>query len=819
MDRSPSVATISLLLDSEADWRLLADFLPQSGYRVQRLSPAELEHGDIGSLLIADERLAHGHAAALMAAKRALQPVTLPMLVTMTGALPGTAWLRAGFDDVLRLPMAKDDLVARIEAFLRLRWQSEDASRRSRQHFRDTFDLAPIGIVHATTDGTLGFVNRRFCEMIGLSESALVGAPLMRLLDPDDAAMIVPEIARILVLADGAIRRFDLRFRSPEGGVLWTSTTVALVAAGSGASRRLVCAIEDIGERKQMEQALRDSERLFKSTIDALPEHICVVDEDGRILTVNKAWTEFTLANGGRPAMWQEMNYLDVCASSAAASEDARRFAEGLRRVLTGERNEFSLEYPCDSPDEQRWFVGKVTRFMRNGVPRLVVCHQNVTERKQAERHLTYLAHYDGLTGLPNRTLFYERLNMTLLQAGRSEWLVAVLFIDLDHFKMVNDTLGHAAGDQLLKQSTARIAACLRNTDTLGRLGGDEFGVFLPDLASDRDAAVVAQKIMDELAQPFHVQGSEIFVTASIGIILYPADHADADGLVVSADTAMYRSKQQGRNGFQFFTASMNAQVLQRAKLENALRRALERNELSLDYQPQFDARSGRIKGVEALLRWAHSELGSVPPSTFIPIAEETGLIVPIGEWVLRTACAQNRAWQDAGCAPLVVAVNLSARQFRSNDMAATVARVLRETGLEPRLLELEITEGIAMENAERLVSTLQRLKQIGVRLAIDDFGTGYSNLGYLTRFPLDALKIDKSFVDVLGRNANEGMIAAAVVTLGHGLKLDVIAEGVETSEQYEALKALGCDMVQGFLLARPLAPEQVRALLTPRDA
>lgn len=432
MEQFTAPAAIGLFLENEADRRLLADFLKENSFQTKVVTACDLAKGtDVGSLLIIDEFSARGQINELLDLKRNAQPLYLPILITLIGAASATPWLRAGFDDVLRLPMAKDDLIARLEAFLRLRLHSEYASQQNYQRFRATFDLAPVGIVHASENGTLLFVNRRFCDMVGYAGCELAGSMIQKLMHQLDIDTLFSQTTAMLSEHIPTVRQFDLRLETKTMTTLWTSVTASLIRDAIGLRARFIFAVENISSRKQMEDALRESEELFKSTIDALPEHICVMDENGHILMVNRAWAEFTLANGGRAEMWQEMNYIDVCEASAAQSKDARHFTDGLRKVLTGECKEFSHEYPCDSPEEERWFIVKVTRFCRNGAPRLVVSHENVTERKQAEKRLTHLAHFDSLTSLPNRTLFYDRLSMTLLQAKRSEWIVAVLFVIL----------------------------------------------------------------------------------------------------------------------------------------------------------------------------------------------------------------------------------------------------------------------------------------------------------------------------------------------------------------------------------------------------
>lgn len=427
-----------------------------------------------------------------------------------------------------------------------------------------------------------------------------------------------------------------------------------------------------------------------------------------------------------------------------------------------------------------------------------------VIERKRAEERLQYLAHYDGLTGLPNRLLYFDRLDQALAWAHRNDQMVVVLLLDLDRFKVINDTLGHDVGDGLLQAVAERITACVREGDTVARLGGDEFVLLLTNMVRDRDVSRIAQKVLDSVEKPIVSEGRELFVTGSIGISRYPYDGKDAQALLKNADTAMYRAKEQGKNNFQMYSPDLDARAVERLGLESSLRHALEREEFLLHYQPRVNLRSGRMTGMEALLRWQHPELGLVSPDEFIPLLEETGLIVPVGEWVLRTACRQNKAWQQAGFPPLRVAVNLSVRQFKRG-LPNKVGRLLKETGLEPRWLALEITESILMEYRESAVALLNELNAMGIRLVIDDFGTGYSSLSYLKRFPIHSLKIDRSFVRDIPDDTGDMAIARSVIGMAHSLNMTVTAEGVETKEQIDFLHAQNCDRVQGHYFSRPL--------------
>jgi diguanylate cyclase (GGDEF)-like protein len=436
-------------------------------------------------------------------------------------------------------------------------------------------------------------------------------------------------------------------------------------------------------------------------------------------------------------------------------------------------------------------------------------------ERKRYQVQLEHQANYDALTGLPNRNLLHDRLRQAVY-AQRNPRHIAVVFMDLDHFKFVNDSLGHSTGDKLLKAMGERLRAVLREGDTVGRVGGDEFVLILNDQSNEEVIFRAMQRIAAKVSEPITIEGKELYVTCSAGISLYPQNGPDVDTLLKHADAAMYRAKEHGRNNFQFYTSEMNERVNERLSLESALRHALERREFLLHYQQKVDLRSGAIIGAEALVRWKHPEWALVRPVRFISLAEETGLIVPLGEWVLGEACRQTRAWLDQGLQPGVVSVNLSARQFRQEGLVRTVSRVLEETRLDPSQLEMELTESMVMHNVEAAIATLQGLKSLGVALSMDDFGTGYSSLSYLKQLPVDTLKIDRSFVRDIGagEDPDEGVIAQAIISLGHSLRLKVIAEGVETDAQVRFLKRHGCDEVQGFLYGEPVAPDEYAQLL-----
>jgi diguanylate cyclase (GGDEF)-like protein/PAS domain S-box-containing protein len=435
-------------------------------------------------------------------------------------------------------------------------------------------------------------------------------------------------------------------------------------------------------------------------------------------------------------------------------------------------------------------------------------------ERKQSEDRINYMAHHDPLTGLPNRSLLDDRVEQAMLYAQRYDRQLTIMFIDLDNFKLINDSLGHNAGDELLKTVAQRMVDCTRGTDTVLRLGGDEFVIVLLDQAGSASAvSSPLHKLHEAIAQPMMLAGKEVQITCSVGLATYPEDGTDSDTLLMHADAAMYRAKELGRNNYQFYTADMNRQVHEKLVLQEGLRNAITRNELFLKYQPQVDLRSGRIIGMEALIRWQHPELGVVSPVTFIPVAEESSLIVSIGDWVLNAACRQNKAWQDAGMPPIVVSVNVSARQFREGGLISRVAHALEESGLQPQHLALELTESLIMQDLQQALETMDKLKTMGVSLSIDDFGTGYSSLSALKKFPIARLKLDRSFVSDLPHDHDDKAIAMAVISLGHQLNLRVVAEGIETEEQLVFLRDKGCDEMQGDYFSEPVLPEEIVAL------
>jgi len=559
------------------------------------------------------------------------------------------------------------------------------------------------------------------------------------------------------------------------------------------------------------EQGLRASEERFRALVQHAADVILVLEPDG---TVRHASPAVQTVLGYEPE--RMVGTRGWALAHEGDAQSAQVFHAELLEQRGGSR---SIELRWQHRDGSwRWLEVKGTNLLHQpGVRGIVLNARDISRHKSLEAQLVQRALHDQLTGLPNRMLFMDRLEQGLERSARRGKFAAVLFLDLDRFKLVNDNLGHDHGDQLLVQVADRLRSCLRRVDTIARIGGDEFTVLLEEVGSAGDAALVAERIIEAFRGSFRIENQEIFVGASIGIALGGRDQGTtAQGLLRNADIAMYRAKANGRACFEVFKSSMRETVKGRLKMETELRRALDRGELRLHYQPQVDLRTARIVGLEALVRWEHPERGLVPPGSFIPIAEETGLILPIGRWVLETACRQASIWRaDAEIGlDLVMAVNLSPRQFRHPRLVQDVGQVLAESGLDASGLEVEITEGTAMGDADATVKTLEHLKSIGIRLAIDDFGTGYSSLGYLKRFPIDVLKVDRSFVAGLPQNRGDAAIVRAVVGLSRALGLKAVAEGVETPEQLTELRGLGCDQGQGYLFGRPSATEVADVML-----
>ncbi len=606
----------------------------------------------------------------------------------------------------------------------------------------------------------------------------------------------------------GETWRGELINRHAKGTLYREEMTITPVLADGAEITHFVAIKQDVSENFATHKALRDSEERYQEMFENMSNSVAVFQfsEEEKIFHC-KAFNRAAEQMENVPRSQVLGQPLDRFFSNRESLEILKIFFHVFR---TGEASHFPASY-YHTPYVSGWREGFIYKLSNHEV---VAIYEDVSEKRALLHQLSHQAHHDALTGLPNRILFKDRAHQAIAQAHRHQTRVAVLFLDLDRFKLINDTLGHTAGDQLLRATGERLVACLREGDTVSRQGGDEFLILLPGMRSEDQVAQVAQKLMNVFQEPFHLHEKEIYITVSLGIALYPTDGEDIENLIKYADTAMYHAKEEGRNRFQFYTLAFNQAFSERLGLQNDLRRALVCEEFVLYYQPQYRISDHQMCGMEALVRWQHPVRGLLLPGEFISIAEESGLILPLGEWVLRSACLQNKRWQEMGYPPVRVAVNLSARQFRQANLVSQIAQILTETGLDPQWLELEITESISMENSSLTLTILQELKEMGIHLSLDDFGTGFSSLSYLSRFPLDTLKIDRSFVRALTtrpherENGNE--IVTTIIQLAHNLGLRVIAEGVETEAQLDFLRSHGCPEAQGYLFARPVSAEDL---------
>jgi diguanylate cyclase (GGDEF)-like protein/PAS domain S-box-containing protein len=674
-------------------------------------------------------------------------------------------------------------------------------------------DNVMFGIVHAREKRVVS-TNRRFDELFGYAEGELVG---------DSVAVLFPSVedfeqgsaGRMHLLAERTGFSEERQFRRRDGSLFWCIVSGrALDPERPDAGSIWVYA--DVSKRRQAEEKLR----LAATVLEHIADGVMVIDVHGRIIATNPAFTQIT----GITEIEALGTYSHLTRLSGQARGQDSAFHETLWRDLaeTGFWRGEAWNTRKNGEAYLEWLTVSAVRDEHEAVTHYVCVFSDITRVKESQEKLDHLAHHDPLTGLPNRLLFHDRLQRAMRRAvqgghdARGAQL-AVMFIDLDRFKTVNDTLGHHVGDQLLKQVAALLTGCLRDGDTLARLGGDEFIVLLEDVDGERGARFVAEKLMRLFERPVLVSDYELFVTGSVGISLFPQDGRDLNVLVRNADVAMYQAKARGRNGYRFYAPSMEGEGVERLRLEALLRRAIEKNEIWLAYQPQVEIDSGRLIGVEALVRWNSPELGQVLPARFIPLAEDTGFIGQLGSWVLEEACRQVVRWERDGLRVPKVAVNLSGRQFDRGSVAPEVARVLAAAGLAPQRLQLEVTESVIMNTGDAL-QYINDLHALGVELAIDDFGTGYSSLAYLRQLPVQVLKIDRSFIKDIGTGAggngkaNEEAIAIAIIQLGKSLDLAVIGEGVESEAQADFLLRHGCKRAQGYLYGRPLAPDQILA-------
>jgi diguanylate cyclase (GGDEF)-like protein/PAS domain S-box-containing protein len=723
-------------------------------------------------------------------------------------------------------------------------WIVEDISERKRAESRlqellhkqqAILEYASLGIMF-TSNGKIVHCNPRFETMMGWPVGALEGQMAEAFfLSRDDYVSFGQQVGPRLAL--GELVDIEWENMRRDGAHIWCRHLAKALPTSDG-SQSTIWITEDISGRRAAEQALAAAHRELEQRVQERTEALAQANErllqevgerkeieqhlrasEARfrdLTTLSSDWyweqdTEFRFTDitGGASAPYlssQQTIGKRRWELPTSGVTDARWHEHRTQLEAHLPFRDFVYQVTSPTSGELRWFSISGRPVFEHGEFRgYRGIGSDITERKRSEHQIEFLAYHDPLTGLPNRVLLEDRLQQAMAHADRNRAQLALLFMDLDNFKQINDSLGHAAGDCLLQEVASRLGDCVRETDTVSRQGGDEFILLLTDLQETDGCLPVLSKIMNRLQEPFTVDDNELSTSVSIGVATYPADGTDFESLRKKADMAMYRAKEAGRNTYRFFDEAMNSEAIEHLVIRNGLRRALERQELHLHYQPQIDLASGRVIGAEALLRWQHPELGLVPPGRFIHIAEESGMIVPIGEWVLHTACQQAVAWQRAGLPPLLMAVNLSAVQFRRGNVEQSVTQALTQSGLAPALLELELTESILIQNVEQVLATVKALKRLGVKLAIDDFGTGYSSLSYLKRFDIDKLKIDQSFIRDLATDPDDAAIVHAVVQMAHSLNLKAIAEGVEHAAMLPQLREFGCDEAQGYYFARPM--------------
>jgi diguanylate cyclase (GGDEF)-like protein/PAS domain S-box-containing protein len=688
---------------------------------------------------------------------------------------------------------------------------------RGEQRFSAIVGSSVDVIAVLAPEGRLTYASPSAFRMLGYTESDLLGRNIAELLHPEDLQDAVDGLSD---LADPAAPREPRRLRiSDSTGEFRHVEVIGSNMVDDPVIQGFVFNVRDISERIRAEADLMESEERFRSAFDAAPTGMALVAPDGKFVQVNHALCEM---------LGHTEEHLLACRSFDLVHPDEQAAsAEILGRMDEGSVTLHRAETRLMRSDGRVMWAIHTSSAVRSAEGRFLYSTDqvmDVTEQRETAERLAHQALHDPLTGLPNRVLFLDRLGHALERTERTGLQVAVLFLDLDRFKVVNDSLGHGAGDQLLVEVAHRLRTVVRPLDTVARFGGDEFTILLEDVPDEGQATTIAERIGVSISEPFDLSDSEVFVNTSIGIALGSGAAQSSEGLVRDADAAMYRAKEKGRARYEVFDDRVRATVVERLSLESALHRALARGEFQLNYQPEVDLRTGKVVAVEALLRWRSQERGLLRPGQFITVAEETGLIVPIGSWALREACHQAKRWRDlqksqivlAGADPLpmpTVWVNLSARQLAHPGLVDSVAEALAESRCDPGSICLEITESVLMGDAGSTIETLEALRDLGVRLGVDDFGTGYSSLVYLKRFPVDLLKIDRTFTDGLGREPDDTAIVTAVVGLAHSLGLTAVAEGVETADQVAALRTLGCDVGQGFFFSDPLTATEIDAL------
>jgi diguanylate cyclase (GGDEF)-like protein/PAS domain S-box-containing protein len=817
--------TVLLVEDDPADARLIQDALAGTGnslFRVEwvtRLSDALKRLGsEKFEVILLD--LSLPDSKGLEAFDQVFQAAPDSLILVLSGLTDEETARQAmerGAHDYFSKGHVDAHWLPRALRYVMERKTARGALQSSEERFRAMSDASPLGIFVSDAEGSCTYTNAAYHRISGLNLEETLGTNWSMAIHPEDRERVLAEWR--VAARDQAPFQTEFRFLQKDERIVWTRVNSAAMLDGKKWFG-LVQTVEDITERKAAEFTLRVAEEnLFMEkeraqvTLNSIGDAVLTTDTLGNVTYLNlvaEAMTGWAHDEAlGRP-ITEVFNIVDGTTRLAAANPMLRAIGENMAVGLAAN----SVLIRRDGSDSAIEDSAAPIHNRDGQVTGAVIVFHDVSESRAMALEMAHLAQHDFLTGLPNRLLLTERFSHAIGLAQRHKKQVGLLFLDLDNFKHINDSLGHAVGDLLLQSVANRLVECVRTTDTVCRQGGDEFVILLAEIGQPQDAAHVAETLRAALDMPHLIDGHELHISLSIGISVYPDDGTNVDTLMQNADTAMYHAKASGRNNYQFFRADMNARAVRRLFVESSLRRALKHGEFMLHYQPKIDLATGAMTGAEALLRWQDPDLGLVMPAQFVPIAEDNGLIVPVGRWVLREACRQVQAWLDSGLPAVPVSVNISAAEFRHEGFLEGVAQILKETGLAPHYLQLELTESILMHDVESSASVLEALKAMGVQLAIDDFGTGYSSLSYLKRFPIDTLKIDQSFVRDIATDSDDATIVAAVIGMGRNLKQRVIAEGVETQEQLEFLQARHCDEGQGFHFSHPVSAEDFARLL-----
>ncbi|QQE73735.1 EAL domain-containing protein [Brevibacillus composti] len=685
-------------------------------------------------------------------------------------------------------------------------FQTNDRLKAVMRELADVKYALDQSAIVAITDrrGTILYANEQFCKISGYAAEELIGQDHRILNSGLHPKEFFAEMWA--TIGSGRIWRGEVRNRAKDGSYYWVDTTIVPFLDEDGKSYQYVSIRNDISGRKQMEEELKRSEEKYRLITENTTDLISVVDREGHFLYLSPSHEAVLGCKTGQ---------VGSSLLPWIVEDDREIMSEAIQHAFSSRKSR-QIEYRlCTAARQEIWVETTINPVITAAgtVRKLVLVSRDVTERKKSEQTIHHLAYHDTLTDLPNRRLFVQYLSKELSQAKRVGSKLAVLFLDLDRLKDINDAWGHDVGDLILIEAAKRLKGCIRNHDMVARLGGDEFTIVLTSVSGKEEVESIVHRLQSLLQKPLVLAGQTFTLSMSIGIALYPQDGVEADDLLKRADTALYVVKSRGRNSYEFFDPTMEAKTLERILMENELRKAINQGHFDIYYQPKTDLATGKLTGMEALVRWIHPELGVIPPNRFIPIAEETGMIIELGEWILRQACRQNKEWQNEGFPPLKVSVNLSARQLHQKNLTEVIETILKETGLEPKWLELEITESILVK-LDEAIDTLQAVRQSGVQISIDDFGTGYNSFSYIKHLPIDTIKIDSSFIQDIHQNQESQAIVKAIVTIAESLNLNVIAEGVELLDQVAALSENGCDQGQGYLFSKPLPTKDFKQYL-----